>query len=395
MSPVQRLVAAGLVLAAGTIIVLAGLVINDLTREADLHRAAIAAQEVKDHLETLRLEINEVRNAARLVALTGDAEAAAVIRERDPRMDADLAFLRERASEDAALPTLAQLEQATRLLAMHAQSVASLRKQRGEQAALDAARDAERLADDAQGALTASLDAETQRINDRTLARLAVDNSLRRYVAWFVMASMAGLAALFVAFRRAQRRERDARRRIEWLAHYDVLTGLPNRALLADRLEQETARARRTGERFAVLVFDLDGFKAVNDTWGHTAGDRLLAMAAERMRRSLRASDTVGRVGGDEFLALLPQTSEQGAMEAAEKLRLAIDAPFLLESGEARVGVSIGIAVHGVHGEDSEALQRAADTALYDAKREGKNRACVASAPKGARGTPLALREPL
>jgi diguanylate cyclase (GGDEF)-like protein len=395
MSPAQRLVTAGLALAAGTIFVLAGLVTNDLSREADLHRAAIAAQEVKDRLETLRLGLNEVRNAARLVALTGDREAVAIIRKRSPEMERDLAFLRERAELDSALPTLAQLEQATRLVAMHAESVPTLRAQRGEQAALEAARESERLADEAELALAASLDAETQRINDRTLARLRVDESLRRYVAWFVVASMAGLAALFVAFRRAQKRERDARRRIEWLAHYDVLTGLPNRALLADRLEQEVARARRTGERFAVLVFDLDGFKAVNDTWGHAAGDRLLALAAERMRRSLRASDTVGRVGGDEFLALLPQTSEEGAVEAAEKLRLAIDAPFHLESGEARVGVSIGIAVHGQHGEDSESLQRAADAALYDAKREGKNRSRVASVPSGARGTPLAVREPL
>jgi len=395
MSPAQRLVAAGLVLAAGTIITLAVLVVGDLTREADLHRAAIAAQDVKDHLETLRLELNEVRNAARLAALTGDAQAIEVIRRSGPQMDADLAFLRERAAEDAALPTLAQLEQATRLVTIHAQSVPALRAQRGAQAALDAAGETGRIADEAEVALGTSLDAETRRINDRTLARLRVEERLRGYVGWFVAASMGGLAALFVAFRRAQRREREARQRIEWLAHYDVLTGLPNRALLADRLEQEAARARRTGERFAVLVFDLDGFKAVNDTWGHAAGDRLLAMAAERMRRSLRASDTVGRVGGDEFVALLPQTGAEGATEAAEKLRAAIDAPFLLESGEARVGVSIGVAIHGQHGEDSQSLQRAADAALYDAKRNGKNRVCMAAEPTGSRGTPLAVREPL
>jgi diguanylate cyclase (GGDEF)-like protein len=126
-------------------------------------------------------------------------------------------------------------------------------------------------------------------------------------------------------------------------------------------------------------LFDLDGFKAVNDTWGHPAGDRLLAMAAERARRSLRASDTLGRLGGDEFLALLPRTGVEGAIDAAEKLRAAIAAPYLIDAGEARVGVSIGIAVSDAHGVDPEALQKAADTALYDAKREGKNRACVAS----------------
>jgi diguanylate cyclase (GGDEF)-like protein len=375
----QRLVASGLALAAGTIVVLAVLVVLDLTREDDLHRAAIAAQEVKDHLETLRLELNEVRNAARLAAVAGDREAVATIKRRAPDIDGDLRFLRERAAEDSALPTLDALEQATRLLMIHAQSVAPLRAQRGADAAVEAARDAERLAHEAEVALAASLDAETQRINDRTLARLRVDQSLRRYVEWFVVASIAGLAALSLAFRRTQRREREALRRVEWLAHYDMVTGLPNRALLTDRLAQETARARRTGERFALLLLDLDGFKDVNDTWGHAAGDRVLSMAAERARRALRASDTVGRLGGDEFLALLPQTGEEGALDAAEKLRSAISGAYLLEGVEARVGVSVGIAIFGVHADDTEALQRAADAALYDAKREGKNRARVAS----------------
>jgi diguanylate cyclase (GGDEF)-like protein len=380
VSTAQRLVAAGLALAAGSIVVLAVLVVLDLSREDDLHRAAIAAQEVKDHLETLRLQLNEVRNAARLAALTGDRDAAATIRKRAPEMDADLRFLRERANQDAALPTLDRLDQATRLLMIHAQSVATLRVQRGKEAALDASRDAERLAHEAEVACAESLDAETQRINDRTLARLRVDESLRRYVEWFVAASIAGLAGLFVAFRRVQRREREALRRVEWLAHFDTVTGLPNRALLNDRLAQETARARRTGERFALLLLDLDGFKAVNDTWGHPAGDRVLAMAAERARRALRASDTVGRLGGDEFLALLPQTVEEGALDVAEKLLDAIRAPYMLEGVEAHVGVSIGIAIFGVHGDDDEALQRAADAALYDAKRAGKNRVCMAAA---------------
>jgi diguanylate cyclase (GGDEF)-like protein len=297
-------------------------------------------------------------------------------------MSAHLRFLRERAAEDSALPTLDVLEQTTRLLVIHAQSVGALRAQHGEEAALEASRDAERLAHEAELALAASLEAETQRINERTRARLRVDESLRRYVEWFVAASISGLALLFLAFRRVQRREREALRRVEWLAHYDVVTGLPNRVLLADRLLQEAARAKRTGERFAVLLFDLDGFKAVNDTWGHPAGDRVLAMAAERGRRSLRASDTLGRLGGDEFLAILPQTGEEGALEAAEKLRVAVSAPYLLEAAAAEVGASIGIAIFGVHGEDPEALQRAADAALYEAKREGKNRARVAAVPQ-------------
>jgi len=119
--------------------------------------------------------------------------------------------------------------------------------------------------------------------------------------------------------------------------------------LLADRLAQETARSRRSSRGFAVLFFDLDGFKTVNDTWGHAAGDRVLALVGERVRKCVRASDTVGRLGGDEFLAILPETT------------------------------SVGVSLFPEHGDDSDALQRAADAALYRAKREGKNRTVVAT----------------
>ena len=141
---------------------------------------------------------------------------------------------------------------------------------------------------------------------------------------------------LFAATGACRRREREAVRRIEYLAHYDTITGLPNRALLSDRLAQETARARRGSETFAVLMFDLDGFKAVNDTWGHAAGDRVLVQVGERVRRCVRASDTVGRLGGDEFLAILPQTSLEGAIGVAEKLREALAEPYPLDGATGR-----------------------------------------------------------
>jgi diguanylate cyclase (GGDEF)-like protein len=188
------------------------------------------------------------------------------------------------------------------------------------------------------------------------------------------------LAWLFAVLRRVQRRERDAQKRIEWLAHFDLITALPNRALLSDRLAQETARARRNGSHFAVLLFDLDGFKGVNDTWGHAAGDQVLAAVADRTRKVMRASDTVGRLGGDEFLAILPETGEQGAVEVADKLRDVLQAPYAIGNMQARIGASVGVALFPVHGDDAESLQRAADGALYAAKREGRNRTRVADA---------------
>ncbi|MGZ8203943.1 MAG: diguanylate cyclase domain-containing protein, partial [Burkholderiales bacterium] len=339
----------------------------------------ISAQEVKDHLETLRLELHEVRAAARLAALPGDSTALEAIEERALNIDNELAFLREKATDAAALPTFEEFNQSARLLVVHARSIAALRRQLPTGRALAAAAQAEELAAASTRALERSLEAQTSRINERTLVRLQVGSSLRTYVGWFVGGSIAVLAVLFVAFRRVQRREREALRKVEWLAHFDLITGLPNRALLADRLATETARARRNEQPFAVLMFDLDGFKAVNDTWGHVAGDRLLTMVAERARKCMRASDTVGRLGGDEFLAILPQTGEGGAVGVGEKLREALQAPYDLEGEEARVGASVGVALFPEHGNDPESLLRAADSALYVAKRSGKNRTRVAT----------------
>ena len=387
MNPVQRLAAFSLAVAAATILVLAYFVVSDLTREADLHRAAAEAQFVKDHLETLRLELNELRGAARLAAFTGDAEAVKAIEERARRIDAELGPLRSRAMEDpSSLPDFEALARAARLLVVHAQSIAALRRDLGTASAVAAAAQAEPYATQAVAALETALNAQTRKIEDRTAARLKVGQSLRTYVAWFVGGSIAVLAWLFVVLRRVQRRERDAQKRIEWLAHFDLVTALPNRALLSDRLTQETARARRNGSRFAVLLFDLDGFKGVNDTWGHAAGDRVLATVAERARKFMRASDTVGRLGGDEFLAILPETSEEGAVEVADKLRDALRAPYAIGDAQANIGASVGIALFPVHGEDAESLQRAADSALYAAKRDGRNRTRVAVA--FARGSP-------
>jgi diguanylate cyclase (GGDEF)-like protein len=150
--------------------------------------------------------------------------------------------------------------------------------------------------------------------------------------------------------------------------------------LLADRLEQETARARRANSGFAVLMMDLDGFKGVNDRLGHAAGDRVLAMVAQRARQCVRASDTVGRLGGDEFLAILPEATQEGAVAVAEKMVRALSEPYALGKGDARLGASVGVAMYPNHGPDAETVQRAADAALYEAKRGGKNRVRAAAA---------------
>jgi len=378
-----RLAAAGLLVAAVTIALLGLMIISDLDRELELHRSVMVAQQVKDSLDKLRTHLNELRAASRLGATTGDSEAFADIDRRAGEVERELEYLGKQVSADTPLPTFEALAPAARLLVVHARSISAARSMRGSLSAGSLAREAERVEADAIEALERSDAAVTARINDRTLAQIQTAERLRRYVTWLLLGSVGGLTGLFIAYRRVQIRERAAQSRIERLAHFDMLTGLPNRALLIDRLNQESARAKRGARPFAVLMFDLDGFKKVNDTWGHGAGDQVLRQVGTRARACVRASDTVGRLGGDEFLAILPETTLEGAQGVAEKLRAALREPYeVAKETTANVGASVGIAVFPQHGTDAEDLQRAADGALYHSKQEGKNRISVARTPR-------------
>jgi diguanylate cyclase (GGDEF)-like protein len=167
-------------------------------------------------------------------------------------------------------------------------------------------------------------------------------------------------------------------RRLRERALRDPLTGLPNRVLLEDRLRRALSWMRRAGTGFALLALDLDGFKQVNDSLGHGAGDLLLREAAQRMRRALREQDTLARMGGDEFLALLPGVQrESDALAAGARLIEAMRTPFAASTGARRESVLVGISAGAVlcpqHATQEHALLEAADRALYRAKRAGRN----------------------
>lgn len=168
----------------------------------------------------------------------------------------------------------------------------------------------------------------------------------------------------------SERREREER--IRFLSEHDVLTGLPNRALVHDRIERTVASVRRHGGRLAVLFIDLDRFKPINDTLGHGIGDRVLCEIARRLGATVRASDTVGRQGGDEFVVLLPDVGgPDDAARVAEKIIAAVGAACRIDEHELSLGASVGIAVYPDDGSDVEALLRAADAAMYEAKSSG------------------------
>jgi len=175
----------------------------------------------------------------------------------------------------------------------------------------------------------------------------------------------------------------DAAERIRHLAYHDTLTGLPNRTLLTDRVSRALARARRTGQIGALLFLDLDRFKRINDSLGHSIGDELLKELARRLRGTLREADTVARLGGDEFVVLLEglgeaqQAAVEKAREIAEKVRGMFVDPYRLDGYELYVTASIGIVTFPHDGDTVDTLLRHADTAMYHAKGSGRDGARV------------------
>jgi len=156
-------------------------------------------------------------------------------------------------------------------------------------------------------------------------------------------------------------------------AHHDVVTGLPNRLLLNDRITQSIALAHRQSRPFAVLFLDLDHFKNINDSLGHAGGDELLRSVSTRLLAGVRGSDTVSRQGGDEFAILLPEiTHAEDAATCAAKILVALNAPYVIGVRTVHVGASIGISLYPRDGEDSETLIKNADMAMYHAKERGR-----------------------
>ncbi|QJR13250.1 GGDEF domain-containing protein [Usitatibacter palustris] len=367
--PVERVTALGLLIAAFTILVLAIVVVYDVQRETDLNREVIGALQVKEGLESLGTAMHELKYAARVHALTGDPAAAQSVERYEVEIAANLDYVVTRAQADATLAaTTAQLAEGVKAFGLHMRVGA--RAIPSESEAIETA---------AWAALERSLVTQTQRINEGSVAQIRVGENLKFYVTLLLVGSVCVLAGLFAIFQHSHARARHAQARIEHLAHYDPLTNLPNRTLLNDRFAQEVIRAKRGEQGFAVALFDLDGFKSVNDSYGHAAGDTLLGEVGRRARMAVRASDTVGRIGGDEFLAILPGATRENAIQVAEKLRSELEKPYLIAGHSVEISASVGVSLFPEHGEDPDQLFRAADAALYAAKREGRNLARLAT----------------
>lgn len=198
------------------------------------------------------------------------------------------------------------------------------------------------------------------------------------YVVWLAISSIRGEGAESGGRHVATFIDITQRKEVEELlrhrAQSDPLTDLPNRTLFYDRLQMALTQARRYGEVFALFYVDLDHFKDVNDSLGHAAGDEVLVETGRRLLQAVRQSDTVARLGGDEFAVILPKVGSQLEVEeVAQRVVAALDRPFLLDAGEAKVSASVGVAIYPQHGEDLESIRASADAALYAVKQAGRN----------------------
>ncbi|OIO70246.1 MAG: GGDEF domain-containing protein [Zetaproteobacteria bacterium CG12_big_fil_rev_8_21_14_0_65_55_1124] len=205
-------------------------------------------------------------------------------------------------------------------------------------------------------------------------AILGMTHELRTVLLIFnaMFALLAGIGICLLA--RAKVRHRIAEDIIENMAHYDLLTGLPNRPLLYDRLGMALANAKRNKQIISIFFLDLDGFKDVNDSLGHEAGDHVLKEVSSRLQQCLRGSDTVARLGGDEFVLVMTSTTDsEAAGTIATKVINVLSEPIMLNDHSCSVGASIGIAMYPQDGTAAEDLLSKADDAMYAAKESGKN----------------------
>ncbi|HEX9392809.1 MAG TPA: diguanylate cyclase [Usitatibacteraceae bacterium] len=216
----------------------------------------------------------------------------------------------------------------------------------------------------------------------RTLDQLEIEQisygaKMRRLIIALICSSAFILVLFYGTLRRLNLEQRAVQKNIAYQATHDALTGLFNRAAVVEHLEVlsgDIATAAFGG--FSVLLLDLDGFKDVNDSFGHDAGDELLKLVAARASAALRAADYLARLGGDEFLVVIPQVSDSDSVQrVADKLINALRQPYALRSHGATVTVSIGISRFPQDARDRETLMKCADLALYSAKRKGRNRA--------------------
>jgi diguanylate cyclase (GGDEF)-like protein len=192
--------------------------------------------------------------------------------------------------------------------------------------------------------------------------------AIERYYSKILIFSIIFLLFLFSIY------ATNVQRKLREMALFDKLTKLPNRAYFYAELDIEIRHAKRNREKIAVLFIDLDGFKSINDSYGHDIGDELLVQVAQRLKEAIRSVDIVGRIGGDEFTVLVTDVKKSADAElVAQKIVTSISKDFLIKKRIAKIGASIGISIYSDDAQDVDTIMKHADSAMYEVKNSGKN----------------------
>jgi len=341
----------------------------------------LKAQRVISSLEAIRQHALALNLGQQNLIIGGNKEGQALTRPGSLEIEAELTYLAGKRDDNAALAArFLEFEAIVREFIAAEQNIIQASKSAAyaETQALIRAH----LGSELQKKLLAvsnQILIQSRRLLDNLEAdQITYGDKVRRLILALISSSAFILVFLYGTLRRLNREQRISQARIAHQATHDSLTDLFNRPAVMDhissRLSDADSEAALGG--FALLLLDLDGFKEINDNFGHDAGDQLLKEAAQRARLALRDSDFVARLGGDEFLIVIPQVSDQdNAEHIASKLIDAIGAPYTLGKHDACVTASIGISLFPRHARDREALMKCADIALYEAKGAGRNRA--------------------
>ena len=338
----------------------------------------LRAQRVIASLEAIRYQALLIENGEQSYVISGKEADLASYRTGVVEIEAEINYLADKRADYPLLDTgFAQLKSAAASLVRKEKRLIVARKNQG----FLAAQAMSKLPDDDVEhekvlALTADILGETRgHLNQLQVEQFAYGDKVRRLILALITSSALILIILYGTLRRLNLEQHHAQVRMAHIASHDALTGLFNRSAVVEFLEQkikDTDTAALGG--FMLLLLDLDGFKDVNDTLGHAAGDDLLKQVATRISLAMRDSDYVARLGGDEFIVVLPQLSEtDNAQCVTTKLTETISKPYQLGEHSANITVSIGASQFPQDGRNRETMMKNADLALYEAKRGGRN----------------------
>ncbi len=346
---------------------------------------ALRIQRTVSSLEAIRFHSFAINSSEHSYIFTGKESDLTPYRAGMVEIEAEVAYLAERRSEHPELERrFGELQEFARKYVLDERKIIEARRSIGEPAARDLVK--KHFSDASHDQLlriTQQLLVSARKQMDGLEAdQIAYGDKVRRLILALISSAAFILVFLYGSLRKLSIEQRIAQARFAHQATHDSLTGLRNRPAVMDHVARKLADGEQEASfgGLALLLVDLDGFKAVNDNFGHDTGDELLKQVASRLEAALRDSDYVARLGGDEFLIVVPQVSDQETAErVGKKVIASVGAPYTLFGKESKITASIGISMFPKDAREREALMKCADLALYEAKHAGRNRLCFYS----------------